>query len=131
MSGNLKNMFKESHDLNETLAIQTEKLKRSEEKLHNLAYYDNLTCLRNRLAFKHYLTGKINAAKDEKSIIAVMFMDINQFKQINDTMGHSAGDDLLRILAKRLEKLEDNKTSIFRLGGDEFVVVITHPAVCK
>lgn len=123
MSDNLKSMFKESRDLNETLAMQAEKLRKSEEELHKLAYYDSLTGLHNRLAFKVYLEDALNIAKDNGTIIAVMFIDLNQFKQINDTMGHSAGDELLKIVAERLAKLKDDNTAIFRLGGDEFVVV--------
>ena len=124
MSDNLDAMFKESREMNAILVSQAEKLQRSEERLHDLAYYDNLTKLPNRLSFKHYLTEKLREAREKGNKVAVMFIDLNQFKQINDTMGHSVGDELLKVVGSRLQRLKNSKTEVFRLGGDEFVLVL-------
>lgn len=125
MSDNFKKMFMESQDLNNTLILQAEQLLESEEKLHNLAYYDMLTDLPNRLMFKTFLLEKISSSKNDEKIIGVMFIDLNQFKQINDTMGHSAGDELLIVFSKRFVAAKRDNLEVFRLGGDEFVFVVS------
>ncbi|SDZ24479.1 diguanylate cyclase (GGDEF) domain-containing protein [Evansella caseinilytica] len=127
MSAKLANLFQESYQLNQKLENQTQMLQKSEEKLHKLAYYDILTELPNRQHFQQYLSKQIavGSGLSPGEIIAVMFMDINQFKQINDTLGHSVGDELLKIIARKFQQIETEKTKVFRLGGDEFVVVMS------
>jgi len=124
MSDNFKKMFMESQELNKTLALQADELLKSEVKLHKLAYYDTLTNLPNRHMFKMYLEEKLQMARKNNNIIGVIFIDLNQFKKINDTMGHSAGDDLLAIFSKRFISIKSDNTEVFRLGGDEFVFVV-------
>jgi diguanylate cyclase (GGDEF)-like protein len=120
MSQNLRDSFQQSSEMNRILSSQASKLKESEEQLHNLAYYDALTSLPNRLYFQRYVRKLIDQSPDTFGII---FMDLNRFKQVNDTLGHDAGDTLLKMTAEKLRKLRCEGREIFRLGGDEFVIV--------
>lgn len=122
MSSSLLHMFLESQKINERLQAQTQLLQQSEERLHQLAYYDMLTGLPNRLQFNRQFLEliAISEAAGKSIKIAVLFTDINRFKQINDTLGHEQGDQLLRMTAKRLQMLTNKWRSVFRLGGDEF-----------
>lgn len=113
LTDNIKNMIN-------SLSFSFIKLKESQDKLYRQAYYDSLTNLPNRLFFKKYLKYEVN---DCDNSICVMFMDLNRFKTINDTMGHDIGDKLLVLVSERLKSLQDEKHHIFRLGGDEFVIV--------
>ena len=113
LTDNIKNMIN-------SLRFSFIKLKESQDKLYRQAYYDSLTNLPNRLFFKKYLKDEV---KDCENSICVMFMDLNRFKTINDTMGHDIGDKLLVLVSERLKSLQDEKHHIFRLGGDEFVIV--------
>ncbi|MCL6570793.1 MAG: GGDEF domain-containing protein [Bacillus sp. (in: Bacteria)] len=121
MAQKLKELFQESIEMNRLLTDQTIKLKESEDKLHQLAYHDVLTSLPNRLHFQNYVRNVINNSQFQH--IAIIFIDLNQFKQINDTLGHDAGDTLLQLTANKLNTLHDNNREVFRLGGDEFVIV--------
>src|SRR5690606_2617736 len=95
----------------------------SEDKLHKLAFYDSLTFLPNRYFFQKYVRELIR--KESGQQITIIFLDLNQFKQINDTLGHDAGDMLLKLTGRKLMKLQEEYRQVFRLGGDEFVVVHT------
>lgn len=101
----------------------TEK-KIQENKIKNLAYSDLLTGLPNRTRFQDQLTETIafSAANDKK--FALMFIDLDHFKHINDSMGHDAGDLLLKKLAKCLNKSTRTRDIVARLGGDEFVIIL-------
>lgn len=124
MSKKLTKMFQEIHSMNRKLEDQAVTLKMSEEELYNLAYYDPLTKLPNRLHFQRHLSKRIEVSNKQRDIIAVMFLDLNRFKQINDTLGHLAGDLLLQKISKRLLTLRTKNREVFRLGGDEFVLVV-------
>ncbi|WP_449621248.1 EAL domain-containing protein [Robertmurraya sp. Marseille-Q9965] len=121
MADKLSELFQESSEMNAILSQQTEMLKESEEQLHRLAFYDGLTSLPNRHYFQTYVSDWIVKEIDKK--MAIIFIDLNQFKQINDTLGHDAGDTLLQIAANKLKVLRNEDREVFRLGGDEFVVV--------
>ncbi|WP_170885681.1 putative bifunctional diguanylate cyclase/phosphodiesterase [Bacillus alkalicellulosilyticus] len=123
MSENLKQLFEDSYSMNQELEEQANKLKKSEEELHKLAYYDVLTELPNRLHFQQHLKILLENEYKEEEKIAVVFVDMNQFKQINDTLGHSSGDQLLKLVAERFSSLKNERMEVFRLGGDEFVFV--------
>ena len=98
--------------------------KRSEERLSFLAQYDVLTGLPNRALFYDRLRQAIGRARRENEMIGLMFLDLDRFKQINDTLGHAAGDRVLKVVAERLKRFLREVDTIARLGGDEFTVVI-------
>lgn len=100
--------------------------KHIEEQLRQSSNYDELTGLMNRRAFKSTLLKAIAKANRNQTSIGMMFIDLDYFKNINDTLGHSAGDHLLRVLAKRIKKFANSNTHIARLGGDEFGIIITN-----
>ena len=109
--------------------------KSSEARIFNLAYYDELTELPNRQLFSQSLERTIETAERDHQKFAVLFVDLDRFKRINDTLGHSVGDELLKEVARRLEKCTrasdsvahmdstgDTGIKLARLGGDEFVI---------
>lgn len=98
--------------------------KASEEKVLHLAYHDPLTGLPNRFAMHDKLTQAINFAKRNKKQLAVMLIDLDNFKTINDTLGHLTGDQLLVQVAQRICKSVRQSDLVVRLGGDEFVVIL-------
>lgn len=98
--------------------------KKSEERIHYQANYDSLTDLPNRNLFRDRLTQSINLSKRNKQKIALFFLDIDNFKHINDTLGHIIGDELLRHVADRLRSLFRNSDTIARLSGDEFIIIV-------
>lgn len=97
--------------------------KKAEEAIWHKAHYDALTELPNRLYFTKLLDNALNQAKAKQHKCAVLFLDLDQFKLINDTMGHNIGDQLLQLVAKRMEGLNLEGT-LGRLGGDEFVILL-------
>ncbi|WP_082493750.1 EAL domain-containing protein [Massilia sp. Leaf139] len=100
------------------------RLKESQEKLDYLAHHDPLTSLPNRLLFNDRLLHAIGRATRENQQLAVMFIDLDRFKNVNDTLGHHVGDELLKQVATALgERLRDGDT-LARLGGDEFIVLL-------
>ena len=98
--------------------------KRHQERLDRLAYYDPLTELPNRALFQERLRQALSRAKREGQPAAVVFLDLDRFKGINDTLGHSAGDNLLIEVARRLVACVRESDTAARLSGDEFVVVL-------
>jgi len=98
--------------------------KDSEERLYYLAHYDNLSKLPNRLAFHDRLRQSILRAKRNQNEVAVMFLDLDGFKQVNDTLGHNAGDEVIRQVATRLGSVMRETDTIARFGGDEFTVLL-------
>ncbi|MGZ4995594.1 MAG: putative bifunctional diguanylate cyclase/phosphodiesterase [Methylobacter sp.] len=109
------------------VAVFTEitELKLSEERLNYLAHHDPLTGLPNRLLFHDRLERAVLQAQRNKCMVAVMFLDLDRFKAINDTLGHVIGDELLVAVAERLKRCAREIDTIARLGGDEFAVIIT------
>lgn len=100
------------------------------ERLHYLAYYDGLTGLPNRRLFLDRLNTAISHARRDKHMLAVMFVDLDQFKQINDTLGHKVGDELLIGVTERMKGCLRDEDTLARLAGDEFTVLlpfIPHP----
>ncbi|MBU2683302.1 MAG: EAL domain-containing protein [Gammaproteobacteria bacterium] len=101
----------------------TERKKR-EQKIHELAYFDELTGLANRRLYQDRLEQALANAKRHNHQLAVLFLDLDLFKRINDTLGHQAGDEALRQVARRLQKASRAGESVARLGGDEFTVLV-------
>jgi diguanylate cyclase (GGDEF)-like protein len=111
--------------------------RRAQEEIRRLANYDSLTGLANRRHFKERLTKSLQRARERNLVVALLYMDLDRFKRINDTLGHAAGDDLLRSVAETLRNEvrgsdlvarvdgEDDKPSVSRLGGDEFTILLS------
>jgi len=95
----------------------------AERNLHHLAYYDSLTGLPNRLLFNDRLHQAVAECKRRGNFIALLLLDIDRFKNVNDTLGHEAGDQLLREISSRLQVGMRESDTIARLGGDEFTVI--------
>jgi diguanylate cyclase (GGDEF)-like protein/PAS domain S-box-containing protein len=98
--------------------------KHAEQKIAHLAHYDYLTDLPNRALLLDVLNHSISLAKRNRHKVAVLFMDLDGFKQINDTLGHDAGDLLLKGVAQRIKKTIRESDSMARVGGDEFILVL-------
>jgi len=99
-------------------------IKQSEAELEFLAHHDPLTKLPNRLLLTSRLSQAIKRAKRENSKIAVLFLDLDKFKEINDTFGHSYGDEILTSVTTRFKIAMREKDTIARIGGDEFIILI-------
>lgn len=100
--------------------------KYAEEQADYLAYYDSLTGLPNRRLLLDRLSQALHEATRDRMKLAVIYLDLDHFKNINDALGHSAGDQLLEHVAERLRVSLREPDTIARLGGDEFVVVLPH-----
>lgn len=98
--------------------------KQYEERLHKLAFYDHLTAIPNRAHFKMYMENLINQPEERRKNIALALLDCDRFKQLNDTLGHLAGDEFLQLLSRELLQTVKGVGQAFRIGGDEFAVVL-------
>src|SRR6202021_16250 len=111
-------------------ALAQGRLRESETKLEHaerveyLAYHDGLTGLPNRSMFSKLLGHSISEGHRYDRRLAVAFLDLDRFKQINDTLGHEAGDQLLKEVATRLKGCTRESDTVARLGGDEFVLLL-------
>ncbi|MCR2820197.1 putative bifunctional diguanylate cyclase/phosphodiesterase [Lederbergia panacisoli] len=100
--------------------------KRAEDELRMLAHYDALTGVPNRHSFTKRFSDLLDISQQFQQKLALLFLDLDRFKQINDSLGHEAGDKLLIEVASRLQELIKNKDIIARLGGDEFVIILSN-----
>ncbi|MCF6280781.1 MAG: EAL domain-containing protein [Candidatus Polarisedimenticolaceae bacterium] len=103
-------------------------IKHSQEKLEHLAHHDPLTSLPNRILLDLHLTQGIERAKRQNSVLAVLFLDLDRFKNVNDSLGHPAGDELLKKVSLRLKQILRAEDLVARLGGDEFALVLEAPS---
>jgi diguanylate cyclase (GGDEF)-like protein/PAS domain S-box-containing protein len=95
----------------------------NQNRLDQLANHDQLTGLPNRHHMAAFLPGAIEAAKASATMIGIVFIDLDRFKNINDTQGHETGDQLLQVVAQRLRKCVRDADVVVRMGGDEFVII--------
>ncbi|MEP9411579.1 MAG: EAL domain-containing protein [Candidatus Brocadia sp.] len=109
---------------NEELQIEIEKCRRAEEKIKHMAFHDTLTSLPNRTLFNDRLTLALAHAHRTGEMLAVMFLDLDRFKSINDTLGHTAGDLLLHEIANRLKNCIRQEDTVARFAGDEFTLLL-------
>ncbi len=106
------------------LAGDISDLRASQRALERLALFDPLTGLRNRTAFGRDIDLALETVSDAGPALALVFIDLDDFKHVNDLLGHGAGDDLLQVLAQRLAACVHAPSTLYRLGGDEFLVVV-------
>ena len=98
--------------------------KKYEKKLWKMANYDTLTSLPNRAMFRESLDESLIKAEHSKKLVGLLFVDLDRFKQVNDTLGHDAGDGLLQEVAARLSGVVRQNDMVARLGGDEFAIIL-------
>jgi len=98
--------------------------KKQEDRAHYLAFFDTLTGLPNRALFQDRAQQSLSQAKRDSTPLAMLFLDLDGFKQVNDTLGHQAGDALLQLAGDRLRHALRDSDSVARLGGDEFVLLL-------
>lgn len=107
-----------------SISSDISKYKQYEERLEFLAYFDSLTGLPNRALFQERLGMALQHARREQSVVAVVFIDLDGFKLINDSLGYSAGDELLKLVAERLTRVVRTSDTVSRRGGDEFMILL-------
>ncbi|WP_189456809.1 EAL domain-containing protein [Cognatilysobacter bugurensis] len=121
----------ETRDLYVAVLSDITDQKRTEQELRYLANYDTLTSLPNRTLLSERLSRAIVRARRHDSKIAVLFLDLDRFKDINDSLGHATGDRILRAAASRLQQTVGPQHTVARLGGDEFTVVLERIATAE
>lgn len=102
--------------------------RRAQEQIRQLAYYDTLTNLPNRRLLLDRMHHALSQAKHHGRSMAIMFLDLDHFKRINDTLGHDVGDELLKVVARRLSVCIRSGDTVSRQGGDEFVIILEEVA---
>lgn len=120
-----KVIVRNGNTLRMTIVRDISDRKQAEARIQFLAHHDILTSLPNRAMLMDRLQVMLNVAKRQGTLVGVMFIDLDNFKSINDSLGHYAGDQLLKRLAQRLQGCLRNVDLIGRLGGDEFLVIVT------
>lgn len=101
---------------------------RKDEHVRHLAFHDALTDLPNRALLIERLERHLAIAERERRGLAVLFLDLDRFKSVNDTLGHEVGDEVLKTVAQKLQALVRHTDTVARLGGDEFVILLDNPA---
>lgn len=115
---------KENQYLMDEMSKEIKQRVNAEEELNHLAYFDPLTSLPNRFLAMDRLLQLVNEAHRHEKLVAVLFIDLDDFKKINDTLGHDTGDQLLAEAATRLQKTVRSGDTVGRLGGDEFIILL-------
>ena len=117
--------FLENSRLTEHLRATAQQLEASSQELLHRAFHDPLTGLPNRALFEERLQQAMSAAQHAEHEVGVLYVDLDGFKHINDTLGHAAGDTLLRQAAQRMQRVLRAEDTLARMGGDEFTVILT------
>ena len=107
------------------LRLEIGERERAQERLNRVAYFDELTGLPNRVLFQDRLRQALALAHRDNDRVAVMLLDVDRFKNVNDTLGHTAGDRVIRLIGERLSRALRDSDTMARLGGDEFTVLVT------
>jgi diguanylate cyclase (GGDEF)-like protein/PAS domain S-box-containing protein len=115
------------HDVTGLRAVETQLLERHQH-LDHLAHHDELTGLPNRLYLAAHLPDAIDDGRAQGSVLAVLFLDLDRFKHVNDSRGHETGDKLLKTVAQRIRATMRTEDMVVRMGGDEFVVIMRNVA---
>jgi diguanylate cyclase (GGDEF)-like protein len=96
----------------------------AEEQIKHMAHYDTLTDLPNRILYEDRLKQALAMARSDNTTLALLYLDIDHFKEVNDTLGHTAGDILLKLASQRMLDCVRETDTVARMGGDEFVVLL-------
>jgi len=120
---NCVGIIESARDITEHVEVQNN-LRKEKHKLSYKAYHDSLTGLPNRMFFNDRLQDGIEKSRFNNSRLALFFIDLDHFKEINDTLGHAIGDEVLKRVAKRFKTVLEPQDTLARLGGDEFTIVI-------
>jgi diguanylate cyclase (GGDEF)-like protein len=107
------------------LQVEAEKIEKTKQALTHLAYHDPLTDLPNRMQLYDRITQAIAFAKRRSTKLAVLFLDLDKFKNVNDSLGHAIGDQLLQSVAHRLKSVVRDTDTVSRHGGDEFILLLS------
>jgi len=105
--------------------------KHTEDLVHKMAYYDSLTGLPNRLLFLDRLEQSMKVSERKEQQIAILLIDLDRFKNINDSLGHHVGDELLIYVARLIERCVRDMDTVARLSGDEFAIIVENPECCE
>lgn len=119
----LTTVYQELTAKEEELRSQYKELEQIEEKNRVLAYYDQLTSLPNRVYFIEELKKELEKVKHTNNKGAILFIDTDNFKNVNDTLGHHIGDELLKLVGARISSCMKDRENVFRIGGDEFLII--------
>ncbi len=109
----------------EQLTAMSDELIQRSNRLHTLATFDTLTQLNNRPVLIEQINAALKVSAADNSFFSLLFIDLDNFKRINDSLGHSAGDELLKVVSQRLRSCVRTTDTIARLGGDEFCIILT------
>ena len=115
---------RETHDLISAFARMQDLVRERERTLDHMAHHDPLTGLPNRALLRRKLAEAIRAAQDNRMLVGLLFIDLDRFKQVNDSHGHAAGDEMLIQISERLVRVFRQDDLVARLGGDEFAVLL-------
>lgn len=110
---------------NRRLKTEVTHRKQLEEKMKHMATHDDLTGLANRVLLKDRINTAVKFHQRQSLLMAVIFLDLDGFKSVNDSHGHDVGDELLMLVAKRLQSCVRKSDTVVRFGGDEFVLLLT------
>ncbi len=111
--------------LRRRIELQADQLRASEQRFRHLAHHDSLTGLATRRVLEDRLKAAVENARHQQGGLALLMLDVDNFKEVNDTFGHQAGDEVLRVTAQRLLAAVRASDTVARLGGDEFVVLLS------
>lgn len=119
-------LMHEMSSMQQSLQAEAKRLRCSQAKLTHLVGHDALTGLSNRKAFNSHVEQMLAEARERQQTLALLYMDMDNFKTINDSLGHAAGDELIRSVAWRLKQAVRDADTLSRQGGDEFVMVLSN-----